>query len=95
MKKLIVLRHSKSSWKDHSLLDYERPLNKRGNKDGKKIERIEENLPETLPHAFDLFLNSLIVNSGVCSLTYTSREKTLSSSLNSSKNFLKYLFLRI
>ena len=32
------------------------------NKEGKKIERIEENLPETLPHAFDLFLNSLIDN---------------------------------
>jgi len=32
------------------------------NKDGKKTERIEENLPEALPHAFDLFLNALINN---------------------------------
>ena len=39
MKKLVVLRHSKSSWKDHSLLDYERPLNKRGNTDGKKMSK--------------------------------------------------------
>ena len=32
------------------------------NKEGKKIEKIEENLSEALPHAFDLFLNSLIDN---------------------------------
>ncbi len=30
MKKLILLRHAKSSWNDDSLSDYERPLNKRG-----------------------------------------------------------------
>lgn len=30
MKKLYIIRHAKSSWKDISLDDYDRPLNKRG-----------------------------------------------------------------
>ena len=30
MKKLFVIRHAKSSWKDSSLADFDRPLNKRG-----------------------------------------------------------------
>lgn len=30
MKKLLLLRHAKSSWEDASLRDFERPLNKRG-----------------------------------------------------------------
>src|SRR2546421_12662758 len=30
MKKLLLLRHAKSSWKDASLGDFDRPLNKRG-----------------------------------------------------------------
>lgn len=30
MKQLFVIRHAKSSWKNISLADYERPLNKRG-----------------------------------------------------------------
>jgi phosphohistidine phosphatase len=32
MKQLILLRHAKSSWKDSSLNDHDRPLNKRGKK---------------------------------------------------------------
>lgn len=32
MKTLMLLRHAKSSWKDESLDDHERPLNKRGKK---------------------------------------------------------------
>jgi len=34
LKKLIIIRHSKSSWKDLSLGDFHRPLNKRGKTDG-------------------------------------------------------------
>ena len=30
MKKLLLIRHAKSSWKDSALADIERPLNKRG-----------------------------------------------------------------
>ena len=37
MKKIYVLRHSKSSWKDLSLGDFHRPLNSRGKIDGSLI----------------------------------------------------------
>ena len=37
MRTLIIIRHSKSSWKDHSLSDFDRPLNKRGRRDAKKM----------------------------------------------------------
>jgi len=33
MKKLYIIRHAKSSWKDSTLDDFERPLNKRGKLD--------------------------------------------------------------
>jgi len=32
-KRLFLIRHAKSSWKDSSLSDYERPLNNRGKRD--------------------------------------------------------------
>lgn len=42
MKTIIMLRHAKSSWEDHSLPDFDRPLNKRGQKNapfmGKKLK---------------------------------------------------------
>jgi phosphohistidine phosphatase len=37
MKTLFLLRHAKSSWKDSSLKDFDRPLNKRGEKDIKLV----------------------------------------------------------
>ena len=37
MKKLFLIRHAKSSWKDKSLADWQRPLNKRGKKDAPKM----------------------------------------------------------
>ena len=37
MKTLLVLRHAKSSWKEDSLPDRERPLNKRGQEDAPKM----------------------------------------------------------
>ena len=33
VRRLIVMRHAKSSWKDTNLDDHERPLNKRGRRD--------------------------------------------------------------
>jgi len=36
-KTLIIVRHAKSSWKDSTLNDIQRPLNKRGNKDASKM----------------------------------------------------------
>ncbi len=42
MKNIILVRHAKSSWKNLSLNDFERPLNKRGKRDapfmGKKLK---------------------------------------------------------
>jgi phosphohistidine phosphatase len=37
MKTLLLLRHAKSSWKDESLSDHERPLNKRGKQAAPKM----------------------------------------------------------
>ena len=37
MKTLLILRHAKSSWKDMSLSDHDRPLNKRGKRDAPRI----------------------------------------------------------
>ncbi|MFW5714412.1 MAG: SixA phosphatase family protein [Brevefilum sp.] len=39
MKTLLLMRHAKSSWKDDSLADHERPLKKRGHKDTKQIAK--------------------------------------------------------
>ena len=37
MKTLLLLRHAKSSWGDHSLPDFERPLNDRGKRDAPRM----------------------------------------------------------
>ena len=37
MKALLVLRHAKSSWNDPARDDHERPLNKRGRRDGARM----------------------------------------------------------
>jgi phosphohistidine phosphatase len=37
MKTVLLMRHAKSSWKDHKLPDMERPLNKRGKKDAPHV----------------------------------------------------------
>lgn len=54
MKNLILIRHAKSSWKDLTLDDYARPLNKRGNKNAPMMAKRlkEQNLD------IDLFLSS-------------------------------------
>lgn len=59
MKNLLLMRHAKSSWKDDSLEDHERPLKKRGRKDAKRIAKvIHKN--ELVP---DLILSSSAVRS--------------------------------
>ena len=40
MKKLILVRHGKSSWKDASLDDHDRPLNKRGERDAPYMGKV-------------------------------------------------------
>jgi len=50
-RKLMLVRHAKSSWSDNSLNDFERPLNKRGANDAERVARwIATNkfIPETL-----------------------------------------------
>ena len=37
MKRLLVLRHAKSSWADTSLDDWQRPLNDRGRRDAPRV----------------------------------------------------------
>ena len=39
IRRLILMRHAKSSWKYHDLSDHERPLNKRGRKAAVKIAK--------------------------------------------------------
>jgi len=42
MKTILLLRHAKSSWKDATLSDHERPLNKRGRRDAPRIGALIE-----------------------------------------------------
>lgn len=47
MKLLLLVRHAKSSWKDPSLADRDRPLNKRGEKDAPRMgKRLAEDYLE-------------------------------------------------
>ncbi len=40
MKTLLILRHAKSSWKDETLPDFDRPLNKRGQEDAPRMGKL-------------------------------------------------------
>jgi len=40
MKRLYIIRHAKSSWADHLLSDFDRPLNERGKRDAPKIGEV-------------------------------------------------------
>ena len=40
MKKLLIMRHAKSSWKNSDLADHERPLKKRGKNDAKRMGKL-------------------------------------------------------
>ncbi len=45
MKTLILVRHAKSSWEEVNLPDFDRPLNKRGKDDAKKMaERLHKKI---------------------------------------------------
>jgi len=54
MKQLTLLRHAKSSWKNHDLIDIKRPLNKRGKRDAPLMAKI---ISQRL-NSPDLFLTS-------------------------------------
>lgn len=57
MKTLLILRHAKSSWKDVTVSDHDRPLNKRGKRSTKLIGALLEQ-EDLLP---DLILSSTAV----------------------------------
>ena len=57
MKELILVRHAKSSWKDSTLRDHERPLNKRGKRD---VPEMGERLARS-GYAPDLMVSSSAV----------------------------------
>jgi phosphohistidine phosphatase len=40
MKRLLLMRHAKSSWKDSELPDHERPLKKKGQKDAEQMGKM-------------------------------------------------------
>lgn len=40
MKTLLILRHAKSSWKNDNLVDHDRPLNNRGERDAHRMGRL-------------------------------------------------------
>ena len=40
MKNILVMRHAKSSWKDHDIPDHDRPLKKRGEKDAESMGKM-------------------------------------------------------
>jgi len=51
MKSLLILRHTKTSWKHPELTDHDRPLNKRGKRDAPRmgeILRSEHLMPEAI-----------------------------------------------
>src|SRR5688500_15561286 len=51
MKTLLLLRHAKSSWKDDSLDDHDRPLNERGKQEAPRMGQLlldEQLLPDII-----------------------------------------------
>ena len=57
MKKLLLMRHAKSSFKDNDIADFERPLSKRGEKDAPRMGKLLKD-KELVP---DLILSSSAV----------------------------------
>jgi phosphohistidine phosphatase len=84
MKTLLLLRHAKSSWKDSSLGDHERPLNKRGEKAAPAVGR----LLKTEKLVPDLILSSTAVRARA-----TAEAVAKSSSYRGKLELLESLYL--
>jgi len=84
MKTLLVLRHAKSSWKDAGLADHDRPLNKRGKRDGPRMGKLIEDL-ELVP--------DLIVSSTACRARKTAETVAASSHYRGEIRFDEGLYL--
>lgn len=78
MKTLYLVRHAKSSWDDHDLSDFERPLNHRGEKDAPRMGKF---------FAHKKFFPELIISSPAVR-AYTTA-KIVANELNYPKDKLK------
>ena len=83
MKTLTLVRHAKSSWNDSSLSDFERPLNRRGERDaplmGQRIVAagIRPSLIISSPAARALSTAKLLAQEIAYPLEFLQRDKTL------------------
>jgi len=50
MKQVFIIRHAKSSWKDETLRDFDRPLNKRGKRDAPFMAEMLRGKIKTIDH---------------------------------------------
>ena len=58
MKKLVIIRHAKSSWDDPFLNDHDRPLAERGLKDAPKMaKRLKKEKIHPIEELFFLLMN--------------------------------------
>ena len=67
MKTLLIVRHAKSSWNDHTLSDFDRPLNDRGQKDAP--EMAERLVKRKVP--IDMFVSSPAKRAKKTALAFT------------------------
>ena len=68
MKRLVVVRHSKSSWKNPDLSDFDRPLNKRGNYDLPLMAKLlAKNYPKPDLIISSAALRAQVTSSQLCS----------------------------
>ena len=95
MKRLFIIRHAKSSWKDVTLDDFDRPLNKRGKKDAPFMAKLLKD-KSIYP---DLILSSPATRAKVTAITIAKeldmeekivfKERIYESSLSTLINCLK------
>lgn len=79
MRKLLLIRHAKSSWKYPDLDDHERPLNKRGERDILTMARHLEERDEELDVIYSSTANrALDLAQNISELTYTNLVPDLS-----------------
>ena len=67
MKTLTLIRHAKSSWKDPTLPDWDRPLNKRGRRDAPRMGRVLAQRLDAIPVAASPARRARLTLEGLCS----------------------------
>ncbi|MDD7885671.1 histidine phosphatase family protein [Flavivirga sp. 57AJ16] len=80
MKRIVLVRHAKSSWK-HNVIDHERPLNNRGFKDANLVSANLKESPLNIDLVLssdamrakttaDIFISNLNINTGIVHLNH-------------------------